>query len=161
VRGCHIFYLRTCTEGSWEPVAIISKGWDYVSEMHLPTSVLFIPLVIYEHGEPWWNDIDGFTSHPKEGVLRILIALKNPSPRPGLNTRTLGPMASTLTITPPRRLWEPTFDSSGSQSRNIFLRRYTHAQWMWPTTFLAKNWPCVYVPYLYSVKGRKGKGVAH
>jgi hypothetical protein len=48
--------------------------------MQLPTSVLFIPLVIYEHGEPWWNDIDSFTSHPKEGVLRILIALKNPSP---------------------------------------------------------------------------------
>jgi hypothetical protein len=23
----------------------------------------------------------GFTSHPKEGVLRIVIALKNPSPR--------------------------------------------------------------------------------
>jgi hypothetical protein len=25
----------------------------------------------------------GFTSHPKEGVLRIFIALKNPSPWPG------------------------------------------------------------------------------
>jgi hypothetical protein len=25
----------------------------------------------------------GFTSHPKEGVLRIFIALKNPSPLPG------------------------------------------------------------------------------
>jgi hypothetical protein len=31
-----------------------------------------------------------FTSHPKEGVLRILIALKNPSPLPGLNPRPLG-----------------------------------------------------------------------
>jgi hypothetical protein len=40
----------------------------------------------------------------KKGVLQIFIALKNPSPRPGLNPRTLGPMASTLTITPPRRL---------------------------------------------------------
>jgi hypothetical protein len=27
----------------------------------------------------------GFTFHPKEGVLRIFIALKNPLPRPGLN----------------------------------------------------------------------------
>jgi hypothetical protein len=27
----------------------------------------------------------GFTSHPKEGVLRIFIALKNPSPWPGSN----------------------------------------------------------------------------
>jgi hypothetical protein len=44
----------------------------------------------------------GFTSHPKERVLRIFIALKNPSP--GLNPWSLGPVASTLTTTPPRRL---------------------------------------------------------
>jgi hypothetical protein len=44
-----------------------------------------------------------FTSHPKEGVLRICIALKNPSPLPGLNPRPLGPVACTLTTTPPRR----------------------------------------------------------
>jgi hypothetical protein len=69
---------------------------------------VFIPQVVYEHGEPWWNDIDrenywsvhqssleilvakhavkilhgvnGFTSPPQEGVLWIFIALKNPSP---------------------------------------------------------------------------------
>jgi hypothetical protein len=46
----------------------------------------------------------GFTSHPKEGVLRIFIALKNPSLCPGLNARPLGPVASTLTTTPLRRL---------------------------------------------------------
>jgi hypothetical protein len=40
----------------------------------------------------------------KEGVLRIFIALKNPSPWPGSNPQPLGPVASTLTITPPRRL---------------------------------------------------------
>jgi hypothetical protein len=34
----------------------------------------------------------GFISHPKEGVLRIFVAL------------TLGPVASTLTATPPRRV---------------------------------------------------------
>jgi hypothetical protein len=50
------------------------------------------------------NGTSGFTSHPKEGVLRIFIALKNPSTRPGLNPRPLGPVASTLTTTPPRRL---------------------------------------------------------
>jgi hypothetical protein len=49
----------------------------------------------------------GFTSHPKGGVLRIVIAIKNPSLRPGLNPRLLGPVASTLTITPPRRLSYP------------------------------------------------------
>jgi hypothetical protein len=45
-----------------------------------------------------------FTSHPKEGGLRIFIALKNPSPWPGSNPRPLVPVASTLTTTPPRRL---------------------------------------------------------
>jgi hypothetical protein len=48
--------------------------------------------------------VSGFTSPPKEGVLRIFIALKSPSPRRGLNLRMLGPTASTLTTTPPRRL---------------------------------------------------------
>jgi hypothetical protein len=46
----------------------------------------------------------GFTSDPKEGVLRIFIALENSSPRSGLNPRPLGPVASTLIITPQRRL---------------------------------------------------------
>jgi hypothetical protein len=41
---------------------------------------------------------------PKEGVLRIFIALKNSSPLPGLIPRPLGPVASILTTTPPRRL---------------------------------------------------------
>jgi hypothetical protein len=45
----------------------------------------------------------GFTSHPKENALRIFIALKNLS-LPGLNPRPLGPVASTLTTTSPRRL---------------------------------------------------------
>jgi hypothetical protein len=29
------------------------------------------------------HETSGFISHPKDGVLRIFIALKNPSPRPG------------------------------------------------------------------------------
>jgi hypothetical protein len=33
-------------------------GRDYVSELGAPTGLLFIPQVIYEHGEPWCNDID-------------------------------------------------------------------------------------------------------
>jgi hypothetical protein len=37
-------------------------------------------------------------------VLRIFIALKNPSPGPGSNPQPLGPVTSTLTTTPPRRL---------------------------------------------------------
>jgi hypothetical protein len=45
-----------------------------------------------------------FTSHPKEGVLRIFIALKNPSPWPDLNPGPLGLVASTLITAPPGRL---------------------------------------------------------
>jgi hypothetical protein len=48
----------------------------------------------------------GFTSHLKEGVLRTFIALKNPSPWLGSNPKPLGPGASKLTITPPRRLMD-------------------------------------------------------
>jgi hypothetical protein len=50
-----------------------------------------------------WHGTSGFTSHPKERVLRIFIALKNPSPWPGSNPQPLGSEASTLTSTPPRR----------------------------------------------------------
>jgi hypothetical protein len=46
----------------------------------------------------------GFTSHSKEGVLWIFNILKNSSPRPGLNPLLLGPVASILITTPPRRL---------------------------------------------------------
>jgi hypothetical protein len=42
-------------------------------------------------------------SLPKEGVLQIFIALKNSSLRQGLNSRTSGLMANTVTITPPGR----------------------------------------------------------
>jgi hypothetical protein len=59
--------------------------------------VIFTSCKILRHGA------DSFTSPPNEGALRISIAPKNPLCRPSLNPRTLGKMASTLTITPPRR----------------------------------------------------------
>jgi hypothetical protein len=40
----------------------------------------------------------------KEGVLRIFIAFKHPPPWPRSNPQPLGPMASTLTTKPLRRL---------------------------------------------------------
>jgi hypothetical protein len=49
----------------------------------------------------------GFTSLPKEGVLRIFLPLKIPRLRPGLNPRTWVPEASTLTPRPPKPLWDP------------------------------------------------------
>jgi hypothetical protein len=48
-----------------------------------------------------------FTSHPKEGVLQIFIALKIPSLWPGFKPRPLGPVTITLTTTLPRRLCIP------------------------------------------------------
>jgi hypothetical protein len=50
-----------------------------------------------------WHWTSGFTSHPKDGVLRIFIALKNPTPWPGSNLWPLGQVASTLTTTRLRR----------------------------------------------------------
>jgi hypothetical protein len=41
----------------------------------------------------------GFTSHSKEGVLRIFIAIKNPSPWPGSNSRPLGSVHYTTKAT--------------------------------------------------------------
>jgi hypothetical protein len=36
-----------------------SVGWDHVSELRPPTGLLFVPQMVYEHGEPWWNAING------------------------------------------------------------------------------------------------------
>jgi hypothetical protein len=35
-----------------------SIGWDYFSELWTSTGLLFIPQVIYVHGETWWNEVD-------------------------------------------------------------------------------------------------------
>jgi hypothetical protein len=42
-------------------------------------------------------------------VLRIFLTLKNPSPWPSANPQTLGPVASTLTTTPLRRLFKDLY----------------------------------------------------
>jgi hypothetical protein len=68
----------------------------------------------------WRHGTSGFTSHPKDGVLWIFIALKNPSPRPVLNPRPLDPVASTLTTTPPRR--PPTALPPRKESRLLLDR---------------------------------------
>jgi hypothetical protein len=39
-------------------VMIMTKGWDYVSELRSTVGLLFISQVIYEHGVTRWNDID-------------------------------------------------------------------------------------------------------
>jgi hypothetical protein len=72
-----------------------SENFAYQYLKYLKGSLTFRKIL--RHGT------SGFTSHTKEGVLRIFNALKNPLPRPGLNLRPLGPVANTLTATPPRR----------------------------------------------------------
>jgi hypothetical protein len=80
---------RTIDEGNEN--FVYPSQWDFKRSL--------ICRKILQHGT------SGFTSHPKEGVLRIFIALKNPSPWPGSKPRPSGPLASTLTSTPPRRQW--------------------------------------------------------
>jgi hypothetical protein len=74
------------------------KSEDFVYQNLICLSRSFTCRKILGHGT------SGFTTYPKEGVLLIFIAVKNPSPRPSLNPRPFDPVASTLITTPPRRL---------------------------------------------------------
>jgi hypothetical protein len=49
-----VFLISTFTD-----LLIMLIGWANVSELLWPPmGLFFIPHVIYEHGEPWWNDTD-------------------------------------------------------------------------------------------------------
>jgi hypothetical protein len=62
----------------------------------------------------------GFTSLPKEGMLRIFPPLKIRRLRPGLNPRTSVPEASTLTPRPPKPPTKVNFVCPHNQSnRNV------------------------------------------
>jgi hypothetical protein len=45
----HLFY---------NTMKMMSMGWDYISELLPPKGLLFIPKVMYKHGEPWLNYTD-------------------------------------------------------------------------------------------------------
>jgi hypothetical protein len=54
---------------------IMSMGRGYVFELRPPPCLLFIPQVIFEHGEAWWNDVDrGKLILPPERCLGIVPA---------------------------------------------------------------------------------------
>jgi hypothetical protein len=56
-------------------IVIMAIGRGYVSELQPPTGLLFISEVIYEHGEPWRNDIDRENScYVHQSSLAILTA---------------------------------------------------------------------------------------
>jgi hypothetical protein len=71
----------------------------------------------------------GFTSPPKEVVLRVCTALKTHCPRPGLNLRTVGPLAITITTRPPRAtksyFISPYIQSFQNGGRSDFWGGYT------------------------------------
>jgi hypothetical protein len=49
-----------------------------------------------------WHGTGGFTSTRRKSYYGVLLLLQTYRSRRGLNPRTLGPVASTITITPPR-----------------------------------------------------------
>jgi hypothetical protein len=59
----------------------------------------------FSHAVKLRHGTDGFTSPPKEGVLRIFFALKIQRLRPGVNPRTCVPKASTLPLDHRSRLY--------------------------------------------------------
>jgi hypothetical protein len=85
----HLVASRRIWRKEWE------SGLAKYIYSHLQV-IFFTCRKILQHGA------SSFTTSAKEGMLRIFITFKNPSPWTGLNQRTLGPIASTLTITPPR-----------------------------------------------------------
>ena len=48
---------------------------------------------------------NGFTSHPKEGVLRIFFALKNPTASAGFEPANLGTKGQHATPRPPKPVY--------------------------------------------------------
>jgi hypothetical protein len=46
-------------------------GWDYISQLWLPVGLLFILKMIYEYGEPQWNDTDGKTEEHWEKPVTV------------------------------------------------------------------------------------------
>jgi hypothetical protein len=47
----------------------MSMERDYVSELRPPTGLLFTPQVIYEYGQPRWNDAD--RENPKNSEKKL------------------------------------------------------------------------------------------
>jgi hypothetical protein len=74
----------------------------------------------------------GFPSSPKENVLRIFTSLKNPLLLTGLKLQILGTMASTLTITPPRRLHTILLHDGRAMAQAIISRALNAESWFAP-----------------------------
>jgi hypothetical protein len=71
--------------------------------------------VIFKFHKTLRHEASSITSDLKEAVLRIFMVLKNVSPWPVLNPRPLGSVASTLTVTPSRRVTDDANDKFGNR----------------------------------------------
>jgi hypothetical protein len=67
-------------------------------------------------------------------VLRIFIALKNPAPWPGSNPQLLGPVANTLSTTPPKGHETRNSPTSIRQLLRVLL---THLSLLWQHSVVA------------------------
>jgi hypothetical protein len=77
----------------WEHVKrgghlVESMAWDYVSELRPPTSLLLIPQIIYEYGQPRWNDIDRIKPKNSATLYTANPIWTDPGANPGLRGET-------------------------------------------------------------------------
>jgi hypothetical protein len=93
-----------------------SKQKEWAKEMMnlALQSTLLIPINFFTCCKILRHGAYGFTSPPKEGMLRISVTLKNPLTWLGFNLPTLGPIASTLTIIPVRQPISETYKISAT-----------------------------------------------
>jgi hypothetical protein len=81
---------------------------------------------------------DGFTSPPKEGVLRIFFALKNPTASAGFEPENLGTKGQHATPRPPKPLHENYHEALKYYFNMFHFRAGTAvAQWL---RCCATNW---------------------
>jgi hypothetical protein len=61
-------------------------GWEYVFELRPVTGLFFIPQMIYESGEPWWNYIDRIKPQnlPRATLSTINLTWADLGTNPGL-----------------------------------------------------------------------------
>jgi hypothetical protein len=71
-----------------------------------PRSICFMLVRFFLHAVNLRHGTDGFTSPPKEVVLRIFVTLKNPSSSARFEPANLGSRGKHATTRPPRAMGE-------------------------------------------------------
>jgi hypothetical protein len=144
--------LLTCPPELWRSTSRVIwgqvEGMDdrrenfALQEFCLYLQVTFTCCKVLQHGT------SGFTSHPKEGVLQIYIALKNPLPRPCLNPLLLGPLATTLTTYYTTEVTDCTSRSNASFFYKLLLNFSFFKFWI--TEVLHNSENLFLVPWIFN-----------